>query len=94
MNKELIIVLTWHRKFGVVLIPCIISPSDGAVPYSVIDKASPVNVQDVVGYCEDYETIVKLYGTIDDVYIARLFSKEPPSDFLTTPRFGTRVVKG
>jgi len=82
MGKELIIVLTIHRKFGVVLVPHIITPTNGTSLYSVIDKASPINIQDADGYCTDYEEIIKLSGAIDDTYIARLFSKEPPADFL------------
>lgn len=82
MGKELIIVLTIHRKFGVVLVPHIITPTNGTSLYSVIDKASPINIQDADGYCSDYEEIIKLSGAIDDTYIARLFSKEPPADFL------------
>ncbi len=82
MQKELIIVITKHRKFGNILIPNIITPSGGNSLYSAIDKASPISIKDVAGYCADFDEIVKLYGTIDDIYIARLFSKEPPADFL------------
>ncbi|MBO7496254.1 MAG: DEAD/DEAH box helicase [Salinivirgaceae bacterium] len=82
MRKELIIIVTTHRKFGVELIPYIITPSTGSSLYSVIDKASPINIADAVGYCPDYDELIKLYGSIDDIYIARLFSKEPPADFL------------
>ena len=82
MRKELIIVVTTHRKFGVELIPHIITPASGSSFYSVIDKASPINIVDVDGYCPDYDELIKLYNTIDDIYVARLFSKEPPSDFL------------
>ena len=78
MQKELIIVITKHRKFGNILIPNIITPSGGNSLYSAIDKASPISIKDVAGYCADFDEIVKLYGTIDDIYIARLFSKEPP----------------
>ena len=82
MLKELIIVVTTHRKFGVELVPYIISPTGGSSLYSVIDKASPINIKDAEGYCDDYEEITKLYGAIEDSYIARLFSKESPADFL------------
>lgn len=82
MQKELVIVVTRHRKFGVIMIPHLIAPSSGNSLYSFIDKASPINIQDASGYCNDYEEIIKLYGTIEDVYIAHLFSKEPPVDFL------------
>lgn len=82
MQKELIMVVTKHRKFGIILIPNIITPSGGNSLYSVIDKASPINIQDAAGYCADYEEIIRLSGAIDDIYIARLFSKEPPADFL------------
>lgn len=82
MQKELVAVVTKHRKFGVVITPYLITPSSGASLYSVIDKASPINIQDATGYCDGYEEIIKLYGTIEDVYVARLFSKEPPMDFL------------
>ena len=82
MQRELIIVVEKHRKFGVFLVPYIITPSGGNALYSVIDKASPISITDVAGYCDDYEQIIRLYGSIEDIYIARLFSKEPPSDFL------------
>ena len=82
MQRELIIVVEKHRKFGVLLVPYIITPSGGNALYSVIDKASPINISDTAGYCDDYEQIIRLYGSIEDTYVARLFSKEPPSDFL------------
>ena len=82
MQKELIMVVTKHRKFGMILIPYVITPSNGNSLYSVIDKASPINIKDASGYCADFDEIIKLYGTIDDIHIARLFSKEPPADFL------------
>ena len=82
MQKELIIVVTAHRKFGIILVPNLITPSNGNSLYSVIDKASPINIKDANGYCSDYDSIIKLSDTIEDTYIARLFSKEPPSDFL------------
>lgn len=82
MQNELIMVVTKHRKFGVVMIPYVITPSGGTSLYSVIDKASPINIQGTRDYCDGYDEIIKLYGTIEDVYIARLFSKEPPKDFL------------
>ena len=82
MQKELIMVVTKHRKFGMTLVPNVITLSGGNSLYSAIEKASPINIKDVSGFCDDYDEIVKLYGTIDDIYIARLFSKEPPVDFL------------
>ncbi len=82
MQRELIIVVEKHRKFGVLLVPYIITPSGGNALYSVIDKASPISIRDAAGYCDDYEQIIRLYGSIEDTYVARLFSKEPPSDFL------------
>ena len=82
MQRELIIVVEKHRKFGVLLVPYIITPSGGNALYSVIDKASPISIRDTAGYCDDYEQIIRLYGSIEDTYVARLFSKEPPSDFL------------
>ena len=82
MQRELIIVVEKHRKFGVLLVPYIITPSGGTALYSVIDKASPISIRDAAGYCDDYEQIIRLYGSIEDTYVARLFSKEPPSDFL------------
>jgi len=82
MGRQLIVAVTRHRKFGVTLVPYIITPGNGDSLYSVIDKASPINIEEVDGFCEDYRDLLKLAAAIDDVYIARLFSKEPPRDFL------------
>lgn len=82
MGKQLIVAVTHHRKFGVTLVPYVITPSNGDSLYSVIDKATTINIAEVDGYCDDFSTLLKLSATIDDMYIARLFSKEPPRDFL------------
>lgn len=82
MPKQLIVAVTQHRKFGVTLVPYVITPSSGDSFYSVIDKASPISIQEVDGFCDDYRELLKYTAAIDDIYIARLFSKEPPQEFL------------
>ncbi|MBO7593467.1 MAG: hypothetical protein J6T12_00705 [Salinivirgaceae bacterium] len=81
MPKQLIVAVTQHRKFGVTLVPYVITPSSGDSFYSVIDKASPISIQEVDGFCDDYRELMKYTAAIDDIYIARLFSKEPPLVF-------------
>lgn len=83
MNKELIVAITEHRKFGVILIPYLITPTSGNSLYSVIDKATPNNIKDIEEYNDDFLHLIKISGEIDDIYMARLFSKEPPQEFLT-----------
>ncbi len=82
MPKQLIVAVTQHRKFGVTLVPYVITPSSGDSFYSVIDKASPISIQEVDGFCDDYRELMNYSAAIDDIYISRLFSKEPPQECL------------
>jgi len=76
MQKELILTVTTHRKFGVIISPFIITPINGNTFYSSIEKANTINVKEVSDYNETYLQIVKLIGEYDDTYIAGLFTKK------------------
>ena len=76
MPKQLILTITEHRKFGVVFVPYIITPTQGNTFYSSIERANTVNVKDVDGTDEKHYKLVKLISEYDDNYIANLFTKK------------------
>lgn len=76
MNKELIIAITEHRKFGPILSGYIITPTEGNTFYSSIEKANNVNVKEIDNCTEPIVNIVKNITEYDDHYIANLFTKK------------------
>jgi len=84
MSKEFILAITDHRKFGIIIAPYIITPSQGNSFYSTIEKANAININDVTIKSDYYNRIIKLIDEYDDMYLAKLFSKkkEQAQDFL------------
>ncbi len=86
MARELIVVIGMHRKFGAMLFPHIITPTNATADsdsiYSAIDDASCVNIKDVEGYCPEFDLLLKISDEISDYEISRKFSKEPMPTFL------------
>lgn len=75
MNKELILTITQHRKFGVIFIPFIIKPSKGSTFYSSIEKANIVNVKEIDNYQPVYAELVKFMNEYEDIAITGFFTK-------------------
>ncbi len=76
MNKELIIAITTHRKFGSIIIGYIITPATGDAFYSTIERANNVNVKEIDNLSDAAINIVKSISEYTDSYIANLFTKK------------------
>ena len=76
MEKELIIVITEHRKFGTIFSSYIITPSEGSSFYTSIEMANNINVKETTNFTDVEATIVKYITEYDDSYIANLFTKK------------------
>lgn len=75
MNKELILTVTQHRKFGVIFIPFIIKPSKGSTFYSSIERANVANVKEIDNYQPLHSDLVRLMNEYDDMAITEFFTK-------------------
>ncbi len=76
MDKELIIAITTHRKFGPVIFGYIITPATGNTFYSTIERANNVNIKEIDNCTDAAINIVKNISEYDDSYIANLFTKK------------------
>lgn len=76
MQKELILAITTHRKFGVIFSSYIITPSSGNSFYTSIERANSVNVKDVDNYSQQFSEIQNYIHQYDDSSIANFFTKK------------------
>ncbi len=74
--KELILTVSQHRKFGVVVLPFIIKPSEGSTFYSSIERANVMNVKEVRNFSDEHLQLVKLLNEYDDLAITEFFTKK------------------
>lgn len=76
MGKSFIIVITEHRKFGIIFSSYIISKGAGNSFYSSIERANLVNIKDEDFTSDAITDIQTLISQYDDINIANFFTKK------------------
>ena len=76
MQKEYILALTRHRKFGVIILSYIITPANSKSFYTSIERANSINIRETSNYSENIVQIQNLINQYEDTEIANFFTKK------------------